>query len=177
MDLKLRPIFWSDVRFESVFGHLLFISRSDGIVKKDSFWIVLELIPELNSFTCFLIYRRKASLDQRPSNMIVKTGTLARYIAMAAQWRPIYSAVKPKISGPIDLVAILSRCSSSFPVKRWSFHLKLGRCSLLFVELWKGRNISGGWLSTRYEPGKVTCRPNNVELLCHSWCCIFENQR
>jgi hypothetical protein len=34
-----------------VFGHLLLLSRSDGIVEKDSFWIILELMPELNSFT------------------------------------------------------------------------------------------------------------------------------
>ena len=38
----------------------------------------------LNSMTCFLMYLRKASLDQRPISMIMKTGHSPRYIAMAA---------------------------------------------------------------------------------------------
>jgi hypothetical protein len=39
------------------------------------------------------MYRRKASLDHRPESMMVNTGTLAKYIAMAVddrkEWRPI----------------------------------------------------------------------------------------
>ena len=38
----------------------------------------------LNSITCFLMYLRKASLDQRPISMIMNTGHSPRYIAMAA---------------------------------------------------------------------------------------------
>jgi hypothetical protein len=78
-----------------------------GIVKKFSFWIILSEIPLLNSFTCFQMYCKKASLDHLPNNMILKTGTPARYIAMAepllAEWRPIWFVVKPRISGPIDV--------------------------------------------------------------------------
>jgi len=82
------------------------------MVKKCSFVIILELMPLLNSLTCFLMYLKKASLDQRPSNMMVNTGTWAKYIAMAApllaEWRPISFAENPKESGPTAVAASLS---------------------------------------------------------------------
>jgi hypothetical protein len=50
-----------------------------------------------------------ASLDQRPSNIIVKTGIPARYIAIAAlllaECSPICLAVKPNVSAPMAVVA------------------------------------------------------------------------
>jgi len=94
----------------------------DGTVKKCSFWIILELIPLLNSLTCFWIYLRKASLDHRPRSIIVKTGTWANYIAMAAplwaEWRPISFAVNPKESGPKVVAAWQIRFNNSVPVKK-----------------------------------------------------------
>ena len=71
------------------------------------------------------IYCKKASLNQRPKSIIVKTGTWARYIAMAAplgaEWRPTSLAVKPKESEPIEVVAKRRRFNSSAPVKVWIF--------------------------------------------------------
>ncbi len=46
--------------------------------------IIFDEMPKLNSWTCFLMYFRKARLDQRPISMIEKTGTPARYMAIAA---------------------------------------------------------------------------------------------
>ncbi len=55
------------------------------------------------------MYRRKASLFQRPNNMKVKTGTTDRYMAIAAplqaECKPIWAAVKPRISGPMEVAA------------------------------------------------------------------------
>ena len=55
------------------------------------------------------MYRRKASLDQRPIIMIVKVGTSARYIAIAApdrtEWVPMSSGLNPSLSSPSDLAA------------------------------------------------------------------------
>lgn len=97
------------------------------MVKKCSFVIILELMPLLNSLTCFLMYLKKASLDQRPSNMMVNTGTWAKYIAMAApllaEWRPISFAENPKESGPTAVAASLSFLRSSEPEKKVNFPL------------------------------------------------------
>jgi hypothetical protein len=83
---------------------LLEFSRSAvGIVKKSSDWIVFVLIPVLNSFTCFRMYRRNASLDQRLRSITVYTETPARYIAIAApllaECSPICSGLNPMSRG------------------------------------------------------------------------------
>ncbi len=77
----------------------------------------------LNSRTCFLMYLKNASLDQRPSSIIVNTGTPARYIAIAApllaECNPIWSGVKPSSSEPREAAAILSLERSSGPENKW----------------------------------------------------------
>ena len=54
------------------------------------------------------MYRRKASLDQRPIIMMVKVGTLDRYMAIAAldlsDRVPMSSGLKSRCTSPIDLV-------------------------------------------------------------------------
>ncbi len=96
--------------------------EEDGTVKKCSWVIIFWLIPVLNSLTCFLIYLRNASLDQRPNNIIVNTGMPARYIAMAAplhaEWRPIWFAVNPSSSLPIAVAAKQRRFSSTVLVNK-----------------------------------------------------------
>ena len=62
-----------------------------------------------NCSTCFLMYLRKASLLHLPMSIIVKIGTLSRYIAMAAplrmEWVPQSSALKPRTSSPMIVTA------------------------------------------------------------------------
>ena len=75
-----------------------------GVVKYDSLRIIcVETLCE-NCSTCFLIYRRNASLNHLPIIMMVKVGTLARYIAMAdpdlIECVPISTGSKPKSSFP-----------------------------------------------------------------------------
>jgi hypothetical protein len=53
-------------------------------VKNLSFFSIFLLIPLLNSFTCFCIYLRNASLDRHPRSIIVYTGMPDKYIAIAA---------------------------------------------------------------------------------------------
>jgi hypothetical protein len=77
--LKLAPILFR----EPVRGGAV-ISIESEIVKKRSFSIIIELTELLNSWTSLRIHHKNASLDQRPNNMIVYTGTPARYIAIAA---------------------------------------------------------------------------------------------
>ncbi len=73
------------------------------------------------------MYLKKASLDQRPSNMMVNTGKWAKYIAIAApllaEWRPISFAENPKESGPTAVAASLSFLRSSEPEKKVNFPL------------------------------------------------------
>ena len=93
----------------------LTVGWKSGVVKNDSFLIIrVDTLCE-NCSTCFRIYRRKASLDQRPIIMIVKVGTSARYIAIAAPDRtecvPMSSGLNPSLSSPSDLAADLSLVS------------------------------------------------------------------
>ena len=78
--------------------------------------ILFETFRE-NCSTCFLIYRRKASLDQRPIIMIVQTGTSPKYIAIAApdlmECVPISPRFKFKRSQPIDSIAASSAATIS----------------------------------------------------------------
>ena len=94
--------------------------EAEGIVKKLSLVIIFELTSLLNSFTCFLIYRRKASLDHRPKSMMVKTEISAKYMAMAApllvECNPISFAVNPNVSGPTAVAARRNFLRSSVPV-------------------------------------------------------------
>ena len=73
-------------------------------MKKFSFWSIREDTLEEKPSTCFRMYRKKASLDHRPMIMMVKVGTCARYIAMAAPERrecvPISVSAKPRASLP-----------------------------------------------------------------------------
>lgn len=124
-------IFWSEAQGMIRWSCAILWSRENG--EKYLFWM-----PELNSFTCHLIYWRKASLDHLPSNNAVYTGTPARYIAMAApiraKCRPICSAVNPNLLGPMAVAASLSfekcldRCWCNgwfLPIFSWgieSFH-------------------------------------------------------
>ncbi len=59
----------------------------------------------------------------------------AKYIAIAeplrAEWRPSWSAVKPRISGPIEVAASRSFLSNSVPENKWN--LLLGRMNVLTV--------------------------------------------
>ena len=63
----------------------------------------------VNCSTCFQMYLRKALEDQRPMSMMVKVGTLSRYIAMAApeqmEWVPMSLGWKPRRSFPTFLAA------------------------------------------------------------------------
>jgi hypothetical protein len=51
---------------------------------KDWTSIIFEEIPKLNSCTCFLMYFRKARLDQQPISIMEKMGTPVRDMAIAA---------------------------------------------------------------------------------------------
>lgn len=82
MSLKIEPMFWLLI-FGVEFVWFLMEIGSRGIVKNFSCWIILELTPVLNSFSCFLMYLRNASLDHLLRSMIVNTGTPSRYIAIA----------------------------------------------------------------------------------------------
>ena len=109
-----------------VFG--LFKSRLDwGMVKKVSHFIILRDIPLLNSNTCLLIYFRNASEDQRPTNMIMKTGVSSRNIAIAAaerlEWVPMSLGSKPRVSFPITLALVRNALSTSSLVNSNSFPL------------------------------------------------------
>jgi hypothetical protein len=68
------------------------------------------------------MYLRKALLDHLPNSMMVNTGTPARHMAMAAllhaEWSPIWSAVKPRVSGPREVAARRSYFRSSGPMNR-----------------------------------------------------------
>ncbi len=114
---------------------------NSGMVKNFSLEIIFWLISLLNSCTCFLMYRRKALLDQRPISIIVYTGTPARYIAIAApllvEWRPIQSAENPNVSFPIAVVAHRSCCRSMRPVMRHFFP------SLKYVFTWVSLFVFG----------------------------------
>jgi len=106
----------------------------DGTVKKCSCCTIFELIPLLNSLTCLRMYRRKASLDHLPNNIMVNTGTCARYTAMAAllhaECDPISFAEKPRMSSPSTMAADRSHFSSSDPVNKCFFHQKNEMCLL-----------------------------------------------
>ncbi len=60
--------------------------------------------------TCFLIYQRKASLDHWLMSMIVYTGHLPRYMAIAApdlmEWVPIFSLEIPRHALPMEPMAL-----------------------------------------------------------------------
>ncbi len=81
------------------------------------FWtsIIFKEIPCKNSWTCFRIYLRKAVLDHLPINMIEKTGTPERYMAIAAPEQmecvPISDRRIPSLVSPI--VATPSRHKSA----------------------------------------------------------------
>jgi len=66
----------------------------------------------LNSITCFLMYLRKALLDQHPISMIMNTGHSPRYIAMAApdliECVPTSSFLMPSFTYPMDPTASLN---------------------------------------------------------------------
>ena len=62
-------------------------ARCSGIVKRNSFLIILKDMPLLNSRTCLRMYFRKASDDHRPMSMIMKTGVSSMNIAIAATER------------------------------------------------------------------------------------------
>jgi hypothetical protein len=100
-----------------------------GRVKKswDSVLIMRFETPALNWRTCLRMYRRKTSKDQRSMSMIVKTGTHARYMAMAPPDRiecvPMSRWEKPSTSSPMRFAAACSWVArkallTSF---RWSF--------------------------------------------------------
>jgi hypothetical protein len=63
------------------------------------------------------MYQRKASLDQQPRSMMVKTGTPAKYMAIAApllaECNPRWFGVNPSLSGP-RVVAAKHRHDKSF---------------------------------------------------------------
>jgi len=92
--IRLRETIWNGWNCEE----FLFVS-------------IFELIPLLNSFICFLMYRKNALLDHLPSSMIVQTRTPERYIAIAAphlaECRPISFGVNPSLSFPIAAAASL----------------------------------------------------------------------
>lgn len=93
--------------------------RDVDIVKNRSWEIIWSLTPLLNSLTCRRMYLRKASLDHLPRSMMVYTGTLARYMAIAAplraEWSPTLSGVNPNSSSPRVAAARRILYSNSFP--------------------------------------------------------------
>ncbi len=90
------------------------------IIKSGRCCIELFILVHFGTDSCteyvFLIYRKNASLDKWFSSMLVKTGTPARFIAIAAplwtECSPIWSGVNPSLSGPRDTAAIhsLDKC-------------------------------------------------------------------
>ena len=60
--------------------------------------------PAVKAATWRRMYRRKASLAQRPTSMMANTGTPARYMAMAAparmEWVPTSEGAKPRQCAP-----------------------------------------------------------------------------
>ena len=77
--------------------------------------VIVSDTPSVNSFTCRRRYRRKASLFQRPSSMMVDVRTWAKYSSMAQLDRtvcvPTWQGFTPKRSLPIlyTVVRIKSR--------------------------------------------------------------------
>ena len=72
-----------------------------GAVKKSLLWI-MQVDTLWGKFsTCFLMYRRNASLDHQPSIIIVKVATSARYIVMDSpdliEWVSMSSGLKPRM--------------------------------------------------------------------------------
>ena len=92
-----------------------FISVGFWMCLNDFTSIIFKEMPCENSCTCFLIYFRNAMLYQLPISMIEKTGTSARYIAIAAPNRmdlvPISERRMPNFVPPI--VTTLSRHRSA----------------------------------------------------------------
>jgi hypothetical protein len=79
--LKQIPLLDREARFKVGFERCGGVSNeSEGMVKNSSFWIILLLMPLLN----YGYNEKKASLDHLPKSITVKTGTLAKTIAMAA---------------------------------------------------------------------------------------------
>ena len=80
------------------------VGWKSGVVKKFSFRSIREETLCENCSTCFCMYRRKASEDQRPIIMIENVGTSSRYIAIAAPDRmecvPMSSGLKPSLASP-----------------------------------------------------------------------------
>ncbi len=80
---------------------------------KDWTWIIFEEMMKLNSWTCFLMYFRKARLNHCPISMIEKIGTPARYMAIAApDWIKCVPTSKwwmPSFVSPIATMPSLSR--------------------------------------------------------------------
>jgi len=153
------------------------------MVKKCSFWIILELISLLNSFTCFRIYRRKASLDHLHSSMMVNTGTWAKYIAIAApllaEWRPICLDVNPRESRPKEVTAKRRRFNHSVPEKKNQSCCCRGsdKCLLYRREMNLYRILS--WLLSLPRSGRGTADYLQIYVvwLCHFLCRAFGTQK
>ena len=78
-----------------------------GTLKKEPRWIMRVETPDVNSWTWRRMYLRKASLDHRPTSMIVCVGTSFRHIAIAAPLRmecdPNSEGWQPRTSSPITV--------------------------------------------------------------------------
>ena len=82
-----------------------------GVVKNSSWSSIKDEMLDENPSTCFLMYARKALLDHRPIIMMVKVGTRAKCIAIAApdliECVPMSSRLKPRVSNPIAFTVTL----------------------------------------------------------------------
>jgi hypothetical protein len=82
--------------------------------------IIFEDMPCENSWTCFLMYLRKAVLDHLPISMIEKTGTPARYMAIAAPEQmdlvPISDRWIPSFVSPIETTTSRHTSAIIYPV-------------------------------------------------------------
>ena len=78
-----------------------------GTLKKEPRWIMRVETPDVNYWTWRRMYLRKASLDHRPTSMIVYVGTSFRHIAIAAPLRmecdPNSEGWQPRTSSPITV--------------------------------------------------------------------------
>ena len=109
--------------------------RCSGMVKRKSFFIILDDIPLLNSRTCLRMYFRNASDDHRPMSIIMKTGVSSMNIAMAAAERvecvPMSSAAKPSLSFPM----LLAHDRKDFRRSFWVNSISLPLCMYVHIEV------------------------------------------
>ncbi len=158
VDLKLRALLLRDARLRRWSGMRGSSVEVEGTVKKLSLVIIFELTPFLNSLTCFLMYLRKASLDQRPNYMMVKTGIWAKTLTYRDRQQLPLGAVFWEVP---------------FLWTKQMYHQTNGIYWLYRSKSCQGRIEFAWWWKPWYELGRVFYLPTYVGWWCHFLCPAF----